>query len=357
MAGSVIGAVASSVIGGAMSSSASKKAAGQQAASADAAIEEQRRQFDLTRQDLMPFYNTGVAANQQLAYLMGLKQPGQTPVAGTPAPGTATTAPTATPTAQTQQSAPAPLSYPDWITQNHYTEGQTGRGQPGSRDAWNRYVSTFPSWENYAASGIEAGEFAPLTAGVNAGGYYGGAPAASTTAQTPVADPYANINPDVGGYGSLAKSFSMSDFEADPGYAFRMSEGQKALERSAAAKGGLLSGAAMKAATRFGQDSASQEYMNAYNRYNTNQTNLYNRLAGLAGSGQTSANTLASAGQNAANNISEIGLQKGNVQAAGTVGSANAWSTGLNQLGNVFGGQTALPWQARGNVNPAGGYY
>ena len=65
------------------------------------------------------------------------------------------------------------------------------------------------------------------------------------------------------------QQFGMQQFQADPGYGFRMSEGMKALERSAAARGGLLSGATLKGIQRFGQDLASQEYTNAFNRYQT----------------------------------------------------------------------------------------
>jgi hypothetical protein len=63
-----------------------------------------------------------------------------------------------------------------------------------------------------------------------------------------------------------AFSFGKNDFQADPGYAFRLSEGTKALERSAAARGGLISGTALKAASRYSGDLASQEYQNAYQR-------------------------------------------------------------------------------------------
>ena len=62
------------------------------------------------------------------------------------------------------------------------------------------------------------------------------------------------------------QNFGMEQFKQDPGYAFRMSEGMKALENSAAARGGLLSGATMKGIQRYGQDMASQEYMNAFKR-------------------------------------------------------------------------------------------
>ena len=62
------------------------------------------------------------------------------------------------------------------------------------------------------------------------------------------------------------QKFGMGQFQQDPGYAFRLSEGQKALDRQAAARGGLISGGALKAAQRYGQDMGSQEYMNAFNR-------------------------------------------------------------------------------------------
>jgi hypothetical protein len=57
------------------------------------------------------------------------------------------------------------------------------------------------------------------------------------------------------------------DQNTDPGYGFRFAEGMKGLERSAAARGGLLSGATLKGITRYGQDMGSQEYQNAFNRY------------------------------------------------------------------------------------------
>jgi len=81
--------------------------------------------------------------------------------------------------------------------------------------------------------------------------------------------------------GEFNRNFSMSDFTADPGYEFRMQQGQRALDSSAAARGGALSGAAVKAQTRYGQDYASNEYNNAYNRFNNDLNSRYNRLASL----------------------------------------------------------------------------
>jgi hypothetical protein len=72
--------------------------------------------------------------------------------------------------------------------------------------------------------------------------------------------------------------FGMQQFQQDPGYAFRMSEGMKGLERSAAARGGLLSGGTLKGIQRFGQDLASQEYQNAFNRYGIERERRLNPL-------------------------------------------------------------------------------
>ena len=132
------------------------------------------------------------------------------------------------------------------------------------------------------------------------------------------------------GFGKYAKDFGMSDFTADPGYGFRLSEGQKALERQAAARGGLISGSALKAATRYGQDMASQEYTNAYNRYQTNRSNRLAPLGSLLSSGQAAAsNTGAAAGSygaGASGNITGAGA----ASAAGQVGSTNALTDALN---------------------------
>jgi hypothetical protein len=127
----------------------------------------------------------------------------------------------------------------------------------------------------------------------------------------------------------------------DPGYAFRLSEGQKALDRSAAARGGLISGGALKAATRYGQDMGSQEYQAAYNRaltgYNTgvaSENQLYNRQAGLAGIGQTATNLVGQAGQNYATNAGNAMGAGAQAAASGYMGMANAAGQGVGQYLN-----------------------
>lgn len=139
------------------------------------------------------------------------------------------------------------------------------------------------------------------------------------------------------GYGSLNTPFGAQQFQADPGYQFRFDEGQKAIENGAASRGMLLSGAAQKALAKYGQDFASNEYQNAYNRYNSDQTNQYNRLAGLAGVGQQANNQLTNASQQYANSGSNILTQQGNALANGVTGAANARAAGQQASGNGIG--------------------
>jgi hypothetical protein len=123
--------------------------------------------------------------------------------------------------------------------------------------------------------------------------------------------------------------FGMGQFQQDPGYAFRLAEGQKALDRQAAARGGLISGGALKAAQRYGQEMGSQEYTNAFNRYQIERNARLNPLQSLAGFGQTSVNQLGQAGQNYATNVGNLMTGGAAAQAAGQVGAANAITGGL----------------------------
>jgi hypothetical protein len=135
------------------------------------------------------------------------------------------------------------------------------------------------------------------------------------------------------GYGSMAKAFGTDQFQQDPGYAFRQAEGMKALERSAAARGNLLSGSTLKGVQRFGQDLASQEYQNAFNRYQVERSARLNPLQSLMGSGQSATNVMTGAagqmGQNQASNI----YNAGQARASGYIGSANALTNALGQIG------------------------
>jgi hypothetical protein len=141
-------------------------------------------------------------------------------------------------------------------------------------------------------------------------------------------------------YGSLARNFSAADMNADPvyqsGLQFGLNEGEKGINRQAAATGNLLSGATLKALTKYGNDYASTKGNESFNRFNTNRQTQYNMLSGVAGTGQMANNQVASAGQNMANNVSQNQLAAGNSRAAGYIGSANAINGGISQGWNMY---------------------
>lgn len=123
--------------------------------------------------------------------------------------------------------------------------------------------------------------------------------------------------------------------QMDPGYQFRLSEGMKALDRQAAARGGLISGGALKAAQRYGQDLGSQEFGAAYNR-----------LASMANIGPQAAGVMSNLGQNYASNVGNIYQQQGQTAANAALARGSAYSGGLNQLGYLAGryyGQPQTP--------------
>jgi hypothetical protein len=143
-------------------------------------------------------------------------------------------------------------------------------------------------------------------------------------------------------YGKYGRDFGMQDFQEDPGYQFRLSEGLKALDQQAAARGGLISGAALKASQRYGQNAASDEYQNAFNRYQVNRSNQLNPLQALAGQAQSATNTLGQASQNYANQGSNVLQNAGNARASGYVGQANALTDALGGALNYYQGQQAI---------------
>ncbi len=142
-------------------------------------------------------------------------------------------------------------------------------------------------------------------------------------------------NAQASDYGRDARDFGMGDFEVDPGYGFRLAEGNKALERSAAARGMVLSGQMFKGVQRFGQDLASQEYQNAFNRFQTNRSSRLNPLMGLAGAGQQATNVVSNAAGQLGQNLGENAMGAGNARASGYIGQANAYTNAINQMNNM----------------------
>ena len=132
--------------------------------------------------------------------------------------------------------------------------------------------------------------------------------------------------------------------QMDPGYGFRLSEGMKALERGAAARGGLISGNALRAAQRYGQDVASQEFGNAYGR-----------LAGLANIGPSAAGVMNTLGQQYAAGAGNIYGAMGQTAGQAQLARGSIYGNMLNQLGGIGGrafGQPLAPVEDRSIYGP-----
>lgn len=141
------------------------------------------------------------------------------------------------------------------------------------------------------------------------------------------------------GYGGLTQSFDMEQYQSDPGYQFRLDEGNQALERKLAASGKTFSPEAAKALMGYGQGMASQEYGQAYDRYNIDQGNLYNRLAGISGTGQQAGSAMTRAGTGYASNVGQTNASLASAQVAAAEG---AKARDQSMFGTLFGGATSL---------------
>lgn len=149
--------------------------------------------------------------------------------------------------------------------------------------------------------------------------------------------------------GTLTSRFDGANVANEPGYAFGMQQGMRAIDNSASARGGI-GGAALKAGTRYAQDYAGTKYNDAFNRWNTENTGTYNRLANIAGLGQQAVAQVGNAGANYANQAGANALGAGNAQAANTLNQGNIYGNTVNQLGAY--GRSNNWWQS----GSGGGY-
>ena len=158
--------------------------------------------------------------------------------------------------------------------------------------------------------------------------------------------------------GDLVRGFTTEDFQKymDPGYGFRLKEGINALDRSAAARGNLLSGNQLRGVTEFGQNLASQEYGNAYNRYIGEQATRRNALAGLVGQGQTTANTINASGAAMAGNVGNAMIGQGYNQANASLYGANAQARAAQNIGSILGDYYKTSNKTPSNTGRAGDY-
>lgn len=152
------------------------------------------------------------------------------------------------------------------------------------------------------------------------------------------------MTPD--GYFNQSYKGDKFNFQADPSYAFRRQQGLDGIQSQAAAQGGLLTGATLKALNQYSSNLASQEYGNAFNRwqstdnnnyerFNADQTNRYNRLSNLVGIGQNAAAQVGNAGAQTAQAVANNTMAGANSIAAGQVASANNWANTANNLGSM----------------------
>lgn len=308
---SVIGAGAS-IAAGSSAAGAQRDAAAQNAALQQQQIAENQRQYNQNRADLAPYRSVGTGALYQLSDLMGIK----------PAADTTTISGTGS--------------------------GATGYGNTASTGQdWNAYLTANPDvmqgWQGLSTA--DKAQFPTPQSYAqfhyNTYGQAEGRAAPPTT--TPGTTAGYNSGVASSDFGSLSKPFTLADFIKDPGYDFRQQEGQRGVEASAAARGGVLSGGALKALTKYNQDFASNEYGNAYNRYNQDQTTRFNRLSALAGTGQTATNSGIAAGntlqdqnQTGINNIASNNNAAANATASQYAGIGNSVSGLANNVGNYF---------------------
>jgi hypothetical protein len=160
------------------------------------------------------------------------------------------------------------------------------------------------------------------------------------------------VDPNSPDFGKYAGDFGMKDFEADPGYAFRLKEGMRGLENSAAARGLLSSGSTLKGITDYGQGMASQEYGNAYNRYQTNRKNQLDPLTGMLGF-STAANTNTSNAAGAlGQGLAQGAAATGNVNASAYMNTGNALTNALNTGASSYMNANVMNRMFPGGSNP-----
>jgi hypothetical protein len=340
-----------------MASQSSKKATQMQADSAAEATQLQREQFNKQVELQEPFRQTGVAANSRLAYLMGLG--GTAPA---PAVGTTMTMPAATPAAsapvlnrdtlrsqllsqftRTQAAEAAPQTTNQPAAPKPYVDPSASGWSPDmayqAQERTDANAESFigQPFPGYAASTSyvdEAGLNAEIDRLMAAQGQAQAPQAPAMTQEQAAAAPMATTP------GSLLRTFTAADLEADPvyqnGLKFGLDEGRKGIDRQAAARGSALSGATLKALTRFGSDYGSTKANDSYNRFQNNQNSIYNKLAGVSGAGQQATNQVGNASQNFANGASGNIIGAGNSRAAGYIGGGNAITGGISQAVNSW---------------------
>lgn len=300
-----IGSVVGSVVGGIFGSDAAGDAADAQMQSANTASQTQLQMFNQSRQDQEPWRQAGVAGLNKLSTLLGLS-----------------------PDMSGQYSQTAEQIRNELLPA--FTTGTSGGYNPAS-GMYGSPLNVFAGQDGslmYAPGQTKTIDEAGLSAAIQK----------RMAEQKTAMEAQRTANKSDPAYGSLLRRFSAADLNADPvyqsGLQFGLNEGVKGINRQAAAGGNFLSGATLKALTRFGNDYGSTKANEAYNRYTNDQTNTYNKLAGISGTGQTAANQIATQGISTGNNIAGNQLAAGNARASGYINQGSAMQ---GMLGGIYG--------------------
>lgn len=299
--------VGSAVVGGVVSSSSAGKASSAQQKAADKAAATQQGMFDTTQKNLAPYMATGSAANNQLAYLMGLPGYGNT---------------------QTKDQI-----YQSLLPQ--YTSSGAGGAMNALQTAQNG--GTVGASSMFKSNNDEQDFLNWLSSNnISTGG--GGSSVDYNGLNSAVDAAFAAQGQEGSGYGSLAKPVVMDQahLEQTPGYQFNLTQGLKATQNAASARGLGSSGAALKGAASYATGLADNTYQQQFANEITNQTNQYNRLAGIANSGQSAAAGLGATSAQVGSNIANSQIGAGNAAAAGAIGTGNAISGGISNAANSY---------------------
>lgn len=323
--GWVAGAAAvAGIAGAAMSADAAKDAARTQRAGAADASQVQREMFDLTMAQQQPFMRTGYAANDTLSRLMGLA-----PTAGKvgPSVGGSPGGGGASGGGATWDSSNGRLIGDTYLPPDVQLQDQ-GKG-------WYAVMSADGQYLGRLRPGGKSGRFEHV-----------GAPIPQPTIQDSTQSAAgADIDPQTGyaadntglETGYLSQTFGPEQFlkNMDPGYGWRLQQGAQGVMNTAAAGSGSLSGPALKALMEYNQGAASQEYGAAFNRFQTQQGNIFQRLSSIANLGQNAAAGVGQQGVATGGNIGANIVGAANAGAAGQVGSANAWAGALDNASSL----------------------
>lgn len=165
------------------------------------------------------------------------------------------------------------------------------------------------------------------------------------------------------GFGSANRKFTVADFMDDPvtklSYQSGIDLGKQAIDRMAGARGSRNSGSTLKALSRFGTDYTGQKAGESYNRFYGDQDRELNRLAGIAGTGQTAVTNQNALGSQTATNIGNLVSSLGNARGASAIAQGNIWGGAAQNIGNWYGQNQMLDkiLASQKNYGPSGGYY